>query len=113
MAQRSAAAADVSKRAINVARAMTIGLRSWSFYPPDRKINLGLDLKGGVHLVLRVQLRVGGHTEALHVRHRDEPHAGPAQRAHDQHRRDGEQRVARTGYCSAGRQQHERREPRA
>ena len=27
----------------------------WAFYPPGEKINLGLDLKGGVHLVLRVQ----------------------------------------------------------
>lgn len=31
-----------------------IGLAVWAFYPPDKKINLGLDLKGGVHLVLRV-----------------------------------------------------------
>lgn len=31
-----------------------IGLSVWSFYPPDRKVKLGLDLKGGVHLVLRV-----------------------------------------------------------
>jgi preprotein translocase subunit SecD len=30
------------------------GLSVWGFYPPDKKINLGLDLKGGVHLVLRV-----------------------------------------------------------
>ncbi len=28
---------------------------SVAFYPPDKKINLGLDLKGGVHLVLKVQ----------------------------------------------------------
>ena len=27
----------------------------WLFYPPDKKVKLGLDLKGGVHLVLRVQ----------------------------------------------------------
>ncbi len=27
----------------------------WLFYPPSQKIKLGLDLKGGVHLVLRVQ----------------------------------------------------------
>jgi preprotein translocase subunit SecD len=27
----------------------------WMFYPPQQKIKLGLDLKGGVHLVLRVQ----------------------------------------------------------
>jgi preprotein translocase subunit SecD len=40
-------------------RALTIlaviGLSVWAFYPPGQKINLGLDLKGGVHLVLRVQ----------------------------------------------------------
>lgn len=27
----------------------------FAFYPPDQKIRLGLDLKGGVHLVMRVQ----------------------------------------------------------
>jgi preprotein translocase subunit SecD len=32
-----------------------IALAVWSFYPPDKKVRLGLDLKGGVHLVLRVQ----------------------------------------------------------
>jgi len=31
------------------------GLSIWSFVPPQEKIRLGLDLKGGVHLVLRVQ----------------------------------------------------------
>lgn len=30
-------------------------LSVWAFYPPKEKIRLGLDLKGGVHLVLRVQ----------------------------------------------------------
>ncbi len=30
-------------------------LAIWSFYPPDQKVRLGLDLKGGVHLVMRVQ----------------------------------------------------------
>jgi preprotein translocase subunit SecD len=34
--------------------AVVIGLSIWSFYPPESKIKLGLDLKGGVHLVLRV-----------------------------------------------------------
>ena len=34
--------------------AVVIALAVWAFYPPDKKINLGLDLKGGVHLVLRV-----------------------------------------------------------
>jgi preprotein translocase subunit SecD len=32
-----------------------VALAIFSFYPPDQKIRLGLDLKGGVHLVLRVQ----------------------------------------------------------
>jgi preprotein translocase subunit SecD len=31
-----------------------LALATWGFYPPSQKINLGLDLKGGVHLVLRV-----------------------------------------------------------
>src|SRR3954469_17590935 len=39
-----------------------IGLAGWSFYPPDQKVHLGLDLKGGVHLVLRVQT-----DDALHL----------------------------------------------
>ncbi len=37
-----------------IAIAAVIGLSVWAFYPPATKINLGLDLKGGVHLVLRV-----------------------------------------------------------
>jgi preprotein translocase subunit SecD len=32
-----------------------VALAVWSFYPPGQKVRLGLDLKGGVHLVLRVQ----------------------------------------------------------
>jgi preprotein translocase subunit SecD len=32
-----------------------VGLSVWAFYPLDKKLNLGLDLKGGVHLVLRVE----------------------------------------------------------
>jgi preprotein translocase subunit SecD len=35
--------------------ALVIVLSVLAFYPPDKKINLGLDLKGGVHLVLKVQ----------------------------------------------------------
>src|SRR5688572_25358399 len=34
MAQRSAQA-DVAKNAVNLARALTIGLRNWAFYPPE------------------------------------------------------------------------------
>src|SRR6516225_13735 len=32
-----------------------IALCVWMIYPPSQTIRLGLDLKGGVHLVLRVQ----------------------------------------------------------
>jgi preprotein translocase subunit SecD len=32
-----------------------VALGTWAIYPPAQKIRLGLDLKGGVHLVLRVQ----------------------------------------------------------
>lgn len=32
-----------------------IAVSVFAFYPPDQKVRLGLDLKGGVHLVLRVQ----------------------------------------------------------
>ncbi len=35
--------------------AAVIGLSVWSFYPPGEKVRLGLDLKGGVYLVLRVK----------------------------------------------------------
>jgi preprotein translocase subunit SecD len=51
-----------------------IGLAVWAFYPPDQKINLGLDLKGGVHLVLRVHtddaLRVETELTAERLRER-------------------------------------------
>ncbi len=49
-----------------------IGLSIWSFYPLNEKIRLGLDLKGGVHLVLRVQtddaLRLETETTADRLR---------------------------------------------
>ena len=32
-----------------------VGLAIWAFTPPTEKVRLGLDLKGGVHLVMRVQ----------------------------------------------------------
>ena len=32
-----------------------VALSVFAFYPPSQKVRLGLDLKGGVHLVLRVQ----------------------------------------------------------
>jgi preprotein translocase subunit SecD len=33
---------------------VVIGLSAWAVTPPSQKVRLGLDLKGGVHLVLRV-----------------------------------------------------------
>ena len=38
-----------------LATLVVVGLAIWAVYPPDQKIKLGLDLQGGVHLVLRVQ----------------------------------------------------------
>jgi preprotein translocase subunit SecD len=32
-----------------------VALSVWAFYPPSQKVSLGLDLKGGVHLVMRVR----------------------------------------------------------
>jgi len=29
--------------------AVVIGLSIWAFVPPEQKVKLGLDLKGGVH----------------------------------------------------------------
>jgi preprotein translocase subunit SecD len=34
---------------------IVIGLAIWAFYPPQQKVRLGLDLKGGVHLVMVVK----------------------------------------------------------
>jgi preprotein translocase subunit SecD len=46
----------------------------WAFYPPREKVRLGLDLKGGVHLVLRVQTddALNIETEQYMERLRDE-----------------------------------------
>ncbi|MBI4886607.1 MAG: protein translocase subunit SecD [Acidobacteria bacterium] len=38
-----------------IAIVAVVALAVWAFYPPGQKVNLGLDLKGGVHLVMRVQ----------------------------------------------------------
>jgi preprotein translocase subunit SecD len=47
-------------------------LAIWSFYPPSQKVKLGLDLQGGVHLVLQVQtddaLRLQTQTAAEQLR---------------------------------------------
>jgi preprotein translocase subunit SecD len=52
--------------------AAVIGLSVFSFYPPQQKVRLGLDLKGGVYLVLRVKtddaLRVETETTVERLR---------------------------------------------
>src|SRR5687768_4156125 len=49
-----------------------VALSVAAFYPPGEKVKLGLDLKGGVHLVLRVQtddaLRVETETTSERLR---------------------------------------------
>jgi len=40
-------------RAIAILAVVAVSI--WGFYPPQKKVRLGLDLQGGVHLVLRVQ----------------------------------------------------------
>src|SRR5262245_34716703 len=61
---------DIRWRLILIAA--VIGLSIWSFYPPQSKVKLGLDLKGGVHLVLRVHtddaLRVQTETTVERLR---------------------------------------------
>jgi preprotein translocase subunit SecD len=51
---------------------LVTGWAVWSFTPPSRKVKLGLDLKGGVHLVLRVNtgdaVRVETETAAEQLR---------------------------------------------
>jgi preprotein translocase subunit SecD len=52
--------------------AVVVGLSLWAFVPPSERIRLGLDLKGGVHLVLRVHtddaLRIETDTTADRLR---------------------------------------------
>jgi len=52
--------------------AVVAGLATWAFTPPSQKIRLGLDLKGGIHLVLAVKtedaLRVETETSSEQLR---------------------------------------------
>ncbi len=47
-----------------------VALALWKLYPPRKTINLGLDLKGGMHLVLQVDLLKYFDNEAVNI---DEP----------------------------------------
>ena len=44
---------SVRKRIFIIAAVVALSL--WAIYPPQQNIRLGLDLDGGVHLVLRVK----------------------------------------------------------
>ena len=61
---------DLRTRLIVIGAVLALSI--WAFYPPQQKVNLGLDLKGGVHLVLRVQtddaLRAETETTAQRLR---------------------------------------------
>jgi preprotein translocase subunit SecD len=65
---------------------VALGLGIWAIYPPHERIRLGLDLRGGVHLVLRVQtddaLRVETETSAERMRAAMERAGAPGATAH-------------------------------
>ncbi len=65
-----------------------LALAVFFFYPPQQKVKLGLDLKGGVHLVLKVQTddAVKLETEVTAERLR-ETHARRAALRRHRHRR--------------------------
>ena len=50
-----------------------VGLSVWSFYPPSTKVNLGLDLKGGVHMIM-------ARTDGRRAANRDRNDGGAAAR---------------------------------
>ena len=60
---------DLRTRLIVIGAVLALSI--WAFYPPQQKVNLGLDLKGGVHLVLRVQTddALRAWTNALAIAH--------------------------------------------
>ena len=47
--------------------AAVIGLSVLAFYPPEKKVRLGLDLKGGVHLVVSAEVTVERGHEVAHA----------------------------------------------
>ncbi|MBI3313830.1 MAG: hypothetical protein HYZ83_06310, partial [Candidatus Omnitrophica bacterium] len=42
-----------------------VSLSIWQFYPPQEKINLGLDLQGGMQLLLQIE------TDKIPAEHRE------------------------------------------
>ena len=63
--------ANISRRLVIIVAVVTLSL--WAIYPPRENIKLGLDLNGGVHLVLRVDTdqAVQQHTNAAVERLRE------------------------------------------
>src|SRR6187399_1386787 len=57
-----------------IAILLVTGIAVYCFTPPSQKVNLGLDLKGGVHFVLKVQtddaLRLETETSSEQLRER-------------------------------------------
>lgn len=49
---------------------LVMGVSVYMFYPPRERINLGLDLQGGIHLVLQVRTREALEAEVSQVRDR-------------------------------------------
>ena len=52
-----------------------VALFAWSALPLDEKINLGLDLRGGMYLVLEVQTDDAVDSDRPHDRHIQAPAA--------------------------------------
>ncbi len=79
-------ATSVRKRLFIIAAVAALSL--WAIYPPQEKVKLGLDLNGGVHLVLRVKtdeaLQLQTHATAERLRHALTRTTGRLQRARRQ-----------------------------
>ena len=84
----------------------------WAFYPPEQKIRLGLDLKGGVHLVLRVQtddaLRLDTETTMEQLR---EARGGQGADQRDRRRRSTPTRFTVDGRAAGARTRRSARRP--
>jgi len=46
--------------------AVVLAISLWYLYPPKQRINLGLDLQGGIHLVLGVEADKHVSNDSLH-----------------------------------------------
>ena len=94
-----------------------IVIRAWAIYPPSREVRLGLDLKGGVHLVLQVQtddaLRLGDRDRDGRSARRpgEGRRAGRDGRIAEPHRVPDQRRAARQATRSCARRRRPSRPP--